>query len=53
MTAKVTPECIAIAKRMREERATWVSIGTTLQVRSASIRRALVDDRSAERRESV
>lgn len=37
----MTPERIAIAKRMREEGATWESIATTLQVGSASIRRAL------------
>jgi DNA invertase Pin-like site-specific DNA recombinase len=36
-------ERIAIANRMREERATWETIATTLQVGSASIRRALAD----------
>ena len=41
----MTPERIAIAKRMREEKATWESIATTLQVGSASIRRALTGER--------
>jgi DNA invertase Pin-like site-specific DNA recombinase len=45
----MTPERIAIAKRMREEGATWESIATTLQVGSASIRRALASDRLSDR----
>jgi DNA invertase Pin-like site-specific DNA recombinase len=44
----MTPERIAIAKRMREEKATWDSIATTLQVGSASIRRALANDSASE-----
>lgn len=39
----MTPERIAVAKRMRAEGATWDSIASTLRVGSASIRRALAD----------
>ena len=44
----MTPERIAIAKRMREEKATWDSIATPLQAGSASIRRALDSDRTSQ-----
>jgi DNA invertase Pin-like site-specific DNA recombinase len=44
----MTPERIAIAKRMREEKATWESIAITLQVGSASIRRALSSNSKSE-----
>jgi DNA invertase Pin-like site-specific DNA recombinase len=37
----MTPERIAAAQHMRNEGATWEAIATTLQVGSASIRRAL------------
>jgi DNA invertase Pin-like site-specific DNA recombinase len=37
----MTPERIAVARRMRGEGATWESIANTLQVGNASIRRAL------------
>ena len=44
----MTPERIAVAKRMREEKATWDSIATTLQAGSASIRRALDSERTPQ-----
>ncbi len=37
----MTPERIAVAQRMRAEGATWDTIAGTLQVGSASVRRAL------------
>lgn len=40
----MTPERIAIARRMRAERETWQTIATTLGVGMSSVRRALADD---------
>lgn len=37
----MTPERVAVARRMREERATWDTIAKTLRVGSATVRRAL------------
>lgn len=39
----MTPERIAIARRMRAEKATWETIATALQVGISSVRRALAD----------
>lgn len=39
----MTPERIAVAQRMRADKATWETIANTLQVGSASIRRALAN----------
>lgn len=40
----MTPERIAIARRMRGEKATWETIATALQVGVSSVRRALAED---------
>lgn len=37
----MTPERVAVAQRMRAERATWETIAATLQVGASSVRRAL------------
>jgi len=37
----MTPERVAVAQRMRAEKATWESIAATLQVGESSVRRAL------------
>lgn len=44
----MTAERIAVARRMRDEGATWESIGSTLQVGASTVRRALSDARSRE-----
>jgi DNA invertase Pin-like site-specific DNA recombinase len=40
----MTPERIAIARRMRADKETWQTIATTLGVGMSSVRRALADD---------
>ena len=40
----MTAERVAVARRMRAEKATWATIAQTLQVGASSVRRALADD---------
>ncbi len=40
----MTPERIAVARRMRSEKETWETIASTLQVGVSSVRRALSED---------
>ncbi len=49
----MTPERIAIARRMRADRETWQTIATTLGVGMSSVRRALRDDDDAHEADAL
>ncbi|SFF40874.1 recombinase family protein [Curtobacterium sp. YR515] len=49
----MTPERIAIARRMRADKETWQTIATTLGVGMSSVRRALADDDDAHEVEDL
>jgi DNA invertase Pin-like site-specific DNA recombinase len=44
----MTPDRVAVARRMREEHATWETIAQTLRVGTATVRRALARDDERE-----